>query len=138
MISRLHQSTSDSFLSGDYRKTVASLDDTLALVKAREVAPQLIAQQLWTIPQNAERVHDAKVKQTTNGKGTLHHHTLVVRKGGEVVNELAMGESEFSAEIIRLSAEIHYLMRNLDKAIVVLKENEEKIVRYSCLPPATC
>jgi hypothetical protein len=114
------------------------LDDLLALVKAREVAPQQITQPLWTIPQNAERVHDAKVRQTTNNKGTLHHHTLVVRMGGEVVNELAKGESEFSAELICLSTEIHYLMRNLDKAIAVLKENEEKIVRCSCLPPATC
>jgi len=130
MIDQLPQGVSDSFLSGDYRKTVASLDDILALVKASEIGPQQIeqvTQPLWTILQNAERVHEAHVRRTSTGKGTVHHHTLVVRKVEEVVDELANAGSEKSGELIRLSAEIHYLMRDLDKAIAVLKEDEEKI-----------
>ncbi|NKB49355.1 MAG: hypothetical protein GKS02_08315 [Alphaproteobacteria bacterium] len=128
MIDQLPQGISDSFLSGDYRKTVASLDDVLALVKTSEIGPEHIGQvtpPLREILQNAERVHNEHVEQISTGKGTVHHHTLVVRKVEEVVDELANCGAEKTGELIQLSAEIHYLMRDLDKAIAVLKDNEE-------------
>lgn len=130
MVDRLAQGISTSFVSGDYRKTVASLDDILARVKASDIGPEEVARimpPLRAILQNAELVHAEQVRRTSNGRGTLHHHTLVVRKVEEVVDELAKAGGEKSAELIRLSAEVHYLMRDLDKAIAILKKDETKI-----------